>query len=170
MNEHKTETKAKKARGRTKKPTDVENVAISLPVHLLENIKDICILKNMGMSAFFETSAKYFLEYLQNEVKILNTSGNFFIPPDLYIKTLDITENNFLVLEKAGKINTMSFFGKKVVIIDAEDKLSLLFKMVYLENQTEKNFRLVTKLSNEMREIKTLLDNQSIIKKEEEEI
>lgn len=161
--------RVKKSRGRTKKTTDVENVAISLPVHLLDNIKDICILRNMGTSAFFETSAKYYLEYLQNEIKILNTSGNFFIPPELYIKTLDITENNFLVLEKAGKINTMSFFGRKVVIIEAEDKLSLLFKMVYLENQTEQNVRLVTKLSNELREIKTLLDNQNSIKKENEE-
>lgn len=159
----------RKRKGRTKKTTDVENVAISLPVHLVDNIKDICILRNMGTSAFFEISAKYYLEYLQNEVKILNTSGNFYIPPELYIKTLDITENNFLVLEKSGKINTMSLFGKKVVIIDAEDKLSLLFKMVYLENQTEKNTKLVTKLSNEIREVRTLLDNQNSMKKEEED-
>lgn len=159
--------KTKKQKGRIKRATDIDNVTISLPVHLLENIKDICNLKVMGMSAFFEISAKYYLEYLQNEVKILNTSSSFFIPPELYIKTLDITENNFLVLEKAGKINTMNIFGKKVVLIEAEDKLSLLFKMVYLENQTEKNVRLITKLSNEMRELKTLLDNKNNIKEEE---
>jgi len=125
--------KTKKRVGRPTKEVPIVPLNATVPETVKIAAEQICKVTGETMSYF--TSKALEMMILSENTKKLDIEGKFAIPTSTYADITGFTTTSIASKVKAGKLEQGDFNGKNVILVDATDKLSTLFKIAKMEEE-----------------------------------